>query len=335
MASPWVLCELGAVWGLVSNFVPVVAGLTPESLTGPLGVTRVWRLGDIDDVRSALNQLGNHLHGVARRRERPKQVEDDALERLVTFSSNYRPDTEMLPAGALYCLHSSSEEVGDDTIFQDFDVSRRGGGNFNAVQSMWADTFANGRITASVVTEPGGDKYLRVWFKNAARSESEGERAKGWASNITIRPRGPVSNEREPGILKHKALEFFARVPEEERASGDVAELGLCLRMLDRRLTYWVYTALPQGKGPTQLLVAGSWQRYCIDLSPEYYGMYTGDGNRFYPKKDPNGRPVPDFTIVAGMTVVLGSYTAGREEPQEGTGVVDIRDIRLCEPTAR
>jgi hypothetical protein len=53
LASPWVLCELGAVWGLVSNFVPVLAGLDPDTLTGPLGVAHAWRLDNINDVRAS------------------------------------------------------------------------------------------------------------------------------------------------------------------------------------------------------------------------------------------------------------------------------------------
>jgi hypothetical protein len=330
MASPWVLCELGAVWGLVSNCVPVIAGLDPNSLSGPLGVTHVWRLDNIDDVRSALGQLGSHLGASVPRLVPTKRDEDDTLERLVALSSKHRPDTDMISTAALYSLHSLSDEVAENHVFQDFDVSRNRGGNPNAVHSMWTDTFANGNLRASVVMEPS-ERYLRIWFENGTRSEQQSERAKGWSSNIAIRPRGPVANEGEPGELRHKGLQFFVRAPEGPRQDGDIDEIGLSLRILDRRLTYWVYTTLPQGKGPTQLRVTSSWQCIRVDLSPRSYGMYTGDGNRRYPKRDTGGTPVPDFTIITGMTVVLGRYTAGREEPQEGKGVIDIKDIQLCD----
>ena len=218
-------------------------------------------------------------------------------------------------------------------VFQDFDVSRLRGANANAVHFVWADTFTNGSVRASIVTEPN-EKYLRIWFENGIRSEEQGERAKGWASNVQIRPReqAALGNENSHGGLRYTALQFFARAPQEERKDGYIDEIGLSLRLLDRRLTYWVYRQAPRVNGPTQFRVAtAEWQRFRVELSSEYYRIKAGDGNRWFLKFGSNGEPVPDFTVLPGITVVLGRFTAGREEPQEGKGVVDIKEITMTE----
>ena len=333
MASPWVLCELGAVWGLVTHFVPVLAGLEPDKLTGPLGVAHVWRLDVVEDVRMALNELGRHLEGIAERRHQSQEDEDSALNKLLSFSATYKPDTDMVPAAELYSLHLSSKHVRKASkVFQDFDVSRGQGTNLNAVQTFWADTYTNSSIKALVVKEPN-DRYLRIWFVNGHRTLEQGEFAKGWASNIHVRPQegAALGNEAEQGGLRYKALEFFARGSLDEEKDGDIEQVGLAVRLLDRRQTNWAYTMSPGAKFPTQFLVTNVWQPYRVLLEPQFYSLYTGAGNRWFLKYNSEGDPVPDFTVMPGMTFVLGSYTGGIEEPGPGKGVVDIKDITLTE----
>ena len=58
--------------------------------------------------------------------------------------------------------------------------------------------------------------------------------------------------------------------------------------------------------------------------------MFGAEGNQWLLKRSRRDRfPIPDFTVLAGVTLVLGSVTAGREEPGVGQGVVDIREMRL------
>jgi len=331
ITSPWVLCELGAVWGLVSNFVPIVVGVDPDKLRGPFGAAQVWRLDRVDDLRSSLNQVGRHLQNLAAPRQQSKDEEDSMLSQLVSFSANYKPDTDVVEASELYSLYQGSKYINNDTdVFQDFDVSRFRGTNANAVQSLWADTFTNGNVRALVMSE-AQEKYLRIWFDNGIRLEVQGERAKGWASNVAIRPCAALGNTTQEGLLKHNTLRFFARTPAEETKTGHAEDIGLSLRLLDRRLTNWVYTTTPKGKAPTQFRVTNDWQSVRALLSPELYSLYTASGNRLHVKCDKDGEPIPDFTVLAGVTVVLGRYTTGRQEPEEGSGVVDIKEMTLTD----
>ena len=268
MASPWVLWELGAVWGLVANFVPVVAGLGEANPAGPLAAAHVWRLGDIDDVRSSLDEVGRHLGSAAKSRRLSRSDEAKALDELVAFSKKYRPDTDAIPASELYSLQTSSKKIRTSSdIFQDFAVSRVRGANVNPVHGLWADTFTNGRITASVITE-ANDQYLRIWFESGFRSESQGERAKGWASNIQIRPQDETAlgNENEQGDLRHKVLRFLARTPPRQPESGDIDEVALSVRLVDRRLTSWVYSTSFGAKFPTQFQITNDWQSFRVML---------------------------------------------------------------------
>src|SRR5260370_16927696 len=54
IASPWVLYELGAVWGLASNFVPLIAGLDPTKLVSPLRPAHICLLPVVYSVTFAM-----------------------------------------------------------------------------------------------------------------------------------------------------------------------------------------------------------------------------------------------------------------------------------------
>lgn len=259
--------------------------------------------------------------------------EDQSIRRLVSLAETYSPDIKTIPVSCLYSLLSSSEKVRNDTeIFQDFNVSRIKGSNNNPVHHFWADTFTNSSIKALIMKNMD-ENYLRVWFDNGERTEQQGEQAIGWASNIMIHPQHlALGNEKEEGGLKHNCLRFYVRIPQEEMNGQYINEVGISLRLLDRRLTYWVYKTILRGTRPTQFKVTNTtWQEFTINLLPEYFSIFESDGNKSYLKYNNNNEPCPDFTILAGVTFVLGSFTSAQEESREGKGVIDIKDIRLAD----
>lgn len=332
LSSPWPLFELGAAWGLVQRFVPVVAGLDADEVKGPLGAAHVWRLENVEDVKEALREISSHLRKAVPFRSGTEELQARTIESLAKFVQMYQPDIEVTPVCDLFALHLPSREIrADSVVFQDFGISRRHN-NTNPVHFMWADAFTNGSIRSSVIAEPGKN-FLRVWFENGTRREDQGELAKGWASNIKIRPQDETAlgNGERDGDLKHRFLDFQARIPEQEADDGWLREIGLTVRLLDRRLTYWSYSDAKTGGQPSQFrVVIGDWQRFRIDMREGGFSVFGAEGNQWCLKRTRKDRfPIPDFTVLAGATFVLGSFTAGREEPGIGRGVLDIKDIRL------
>jgi hypothetical protein len=79
-------------------------------------------------------------------------------------------------------------------------------------------------------------------------------------------------------------------------------------------------------------VTSGDWEKFRIDLRSGGFGVFAAEGNQWFLKRTRKDRfPYPDFTVLTGITFVLGAFTAGREEPGIGKGVVDIKDIRLAD----
>jgi hypothetical protein len=62
LASPYVLFELGARWGAGEIMVPLLAGVTPEKLRGPLSGMNALLCNSEAQLHQALNETGAHLH---------------------------------------------------------------------------------------------------------------------------------------------------------------------------------------------------------------------------------------------------------------------------------
>lgn len=333
LRSPWALCELGAVWGLTGRLVPAIAGLEYHEVQGPLGVSHCWRLDDQDNVYAIMDQIGEQLKQITNRRKGRRIEENKYIEKIVKMSQNYTKLTPELSINELYSLHFSSDVVSDNSnIFQDFNISRKSGTNVNAVHFLWADTFTNSHIKALIYIEKE-QSFLRVWFENGQRTSTQSEHVKGWSANVKIKPRGDgaFKNYKKEGLLKYRYMKFSARVPEDELTPEDLKEAAVSIRLLDRRLTYWDYSMIPKGGQPSQFLILSSWNEYKIDLISGGYGIFDADGNSTQVMKNNEGIPCPDFSIVAGITFVVGSYTAGVEEPGLGKGIIDFKDI-IFEP---
>lgn len=331
--SPWVLCELGAAWGKSGSLIPCLAGISIDEVRGPIGGANCLRLCNSDEVHDIIKELDIRTSKNLTRRNIGRARETGLIENVVRLAINRRPLMPDYSNENLYSLHfSSSELVDDTTIFQDFDISRSArSDNVNAVHFMWADTYAGSTINGQILCEE--DKhFLSVDFNNVIRKFDGRKIAKGWASNIKIKPINDAAfdNLGENGALKFKQVSFFAR-------SSGIKMLGkreletaaLSVRLLDRRLTYWNYAETLRGGTPTQFMLSSDWARYTIDLEGAGYQIFDADGNQTIVSTDEMGRPIPDFTVFAGIVFVVGSHTAGFEEPGLGKGVIDIGKIEL------
>jgi hypothetical protein len=62
LASPYVLFELGARWGAGEIMVPLLAGVTPDKLRGPLSGMNSLLCSSEEQLHQVLNETGAHLH---------------------------------------------------------------------------------------------------------------------------------------------------------------------------------------------------------------------------------------------------------------------------------
>lgn len=329
MESQWTLCELGAVWGRVKNLVPVIAGLRLEDVKGPLGVQHIWRMSDINEVGLVIEEVLQYFDDEIKRRRVPARMIAEAQQKIVALAKKYRHEAKAIPVGELYSLNLPSNELRvNDKVFQNFKISKDCM-NVNSVHFFWTDSFTNSSIKAFVMTKQD-ENFLRIWFENGVRYSEQGDSLDGWASNIKIRPQ----NEKalcNPN-LKYKYLHFHARIPSDGAREDDLDKVGISVRLLDRRLTYWQCGVAASGQ-PYQHRITknNEWQRCSIALQQSKYSVFSDDGNhnQRYLNLGEDGKPHPDLSVIAGVTFVLGRYTGNLEEPRGGKGVIDIREIYL------
>ena len=235
-----------------------------------------------------------------------------SLVALITYGSNIIKEIlgrETHKFSHLHMLHGLYKDLSTNDVLQDFNIDSN---NVNAVYFLFADVSTNSRIHASIIDEDS--PFLRVYFNN---------NEKGYCGNIAIRPKGEkaLSNKID-GNLKYGKLNIKARVPNIQENFLQV--IGLSLRILDKRLTYWCYPNREKGRGIFRL--AGSeWNVFHVDLLSEYnWDIFNSDGNYFTPHKSE-----PDFTVIAGLTICIGGFSTQSGEPGPGKGVIDIQKIWL------
>lgn len=225
----------------------------------------------------------------------------------------------------LYTMHGLKAAPRHDDIVQDFIIQRGAGGqNVNGVYFQWADTFCNNTIHASIEQQEPRP-FLRVRFQHRPRS---------LGCNVAIRPaaEAAVANGADPHHLRRRYLSLQARIPPKALLTGADAwwkrqslltEIAIAVRVVDRALTYWKYAMPNSNDQYQQFEVKGAeWQTLSVDLeSQEAWALFMGDGNYLVA---PDSR---DFSIIAGLTLLFGSWVP--TEPGPGMGVIDLADIRL------
>jgi hypothetical protein len=207
----------------------------------------------------------------------------------------------------------------DSTLIQDFNVSREGGThNINPIQFLWADSLFGNTITAKII---GDRKTLRIQFDNFG----------GWGCNIAIRCQDGVACHNKN---RSKYLSFDARIPLEEiRGKKEsirsklLNEVGISARIVNGRLQHWEYAHNPKEyiiKSVKASDLEGKSVK--IDLSDEsFWHLFTSDGNIV---DDHQG---PDFSIIASVILGFGSVSKSSNEPESGSGIIDIRAIKLTD----
>lgn len=207
----------------------------------------------------------------------------------------------------------------DSNLIQDFNVSRAGGtNNINPIQFLWADALYGNTISAKNIGERNS---LRIHFNHYG----------GWGCNIAIRCQdGKACHNTN----RSKYLTFDARIPSEEIKRIKrrdrlklLNKIGISIRIVNGKLQHWEYAYNPK-EYITRNVEATEWDKELVkvNLSDENnWHQFKSDGNII---NEPDG---PDFSIIASVILGFGSVPKCTNEPEPGSGIIDIRKIELSD----
>lgn len=221
----------------------------------------------------------------------------------------------------LYSFYGLRSDLSSFKIFQDFKIDRSKGTNRNAVYYMWADSYGDNTINASIAHNNNDGHYLRVAFNNNNISNKE-----LWLSNIGILPIAEKALDNRPDSSSNKKYRYkhlFMLAKAQKDATVDLEKIGIVVRVRDRNLIYWEYADAP-GECRQIDITTGEWQKKSVNLEDKcLWQKFISDGNRQHPAIE------PDFSVVSGVTLVFGGYNDGGQTPTTGKGIVDLHQIFL------
>jgi len=241
-------------------------------------------------------------------------VKKSPKEISISPASSQQPVNIVSDQPPFYTFHGLKSELRSDAVFQHFKINKTTGTNRNAVYYMWADTHSRNSIHASIEKNNNDGSFLHVVFNNNRL----------WLSNISIHPISEQAIDNQPNgnsKLKYRFLKILARAIKDEPEY--LERISIVLRVCDRNLTYWEYANKP-GEFIQLSIYTGDWQQTSADLENyDLWHKFGSDGN--YQNKSNK----PDFSVIAGVVLVLGGYNIEEQTPIFGKGAIDIQEILL------
>jgi hypothetical protein len=319
ISSKWILFESGALSKSVEKgkVIPLLFGLELSDLQGPLSqfqAKKVEEAGIFGVVKSINEVAKNKTDEDIISRTVPalwpqlKAMLTNIPETALQSKSHIDPEDHDL-SDEYYKLYGLKDRREDSPLIQDFNISRIGrGGNINAVQYLWADTFVGNTINAEIIKRKPPN--LRVRFDNKG----------GWGCNIAIRSQAECVCRNRKG---YRYLCFDARIPLKE-SKDFLKEVAVAIRVVNGRLQHWEYACHP-GQYIVFSVHDPDWQCIKIDLTGDDWHLFASDGNTCLSSSR------PDFKAISTVILKFGALPDAPGELSPGKGIIDIRELRLTD----